>query len=164
MASRAVRRRMDESVYWQDAPEYKLIDVNASTTDVQPTGVWQLLNGVSTGTDYQLRVGRKIQVKSVSLRGCVSNGGLGIRTTAVGSVCGTGYAAQWISPDDDRVPRDGNGFYPSAISTIARFVVLAHMCGFMGASTNVPLAPGGEAVDVHCEVDLRPSSTVLEVP
>lgn len=156
MASRAVRRRMDDGVYWQDAPEYKLIDVNASTDDVQPTGVWQLLNGVSTGTDYQLRVGRKIQCKSVSLRGCVY------------PTAGAAFVPQrW----DQYVIYDtqSNGTTPTTtefletatalsfrnLNNRSRFVVLAHMCGFMGASTNVPLAPGGEAVDVHCEVDLE---------
>lgn len=51
--------------------ELKTIDLAATATSVDTTGAFVLLNGCIQGTDITERVGRKINVKSVFIRGRV---------------------------------------------------------------------------------------------
>lgn len=54
------------------APELKVIDTAEAQYAINTTGSVTLLNGVVTNTDFNTRVGRKIQIKSVQIRGFVS--------------------------------------------------------------------------------------------
>lgn len=51
--------------------ERKVVDVDPGTIAVTTTGTVTLINGVATGTDFTDRVGRKIVMKSVFVRGIV---------------------------------------------------------------------------------------------
>lgn len=53
--------------------ERKVIDVNTATYNCNTTGSVTLLNGVAVGSDYTDRVGRKIRMKSVYVRGIVGH-------------------------------------------------------------------------------------------
>lgn len=54
------------------AGEKKLIDVAVTAYDVNTTGSFTLLNGCVQGSDYTQRIGRKILLKSVYIRGFVT--------------------------------------------------------------------------------------------
>lgn len=152
MASRAVRRKLDDGEPYAGGPEWKLIDVNASMTDVQTSGTWQLLNGVSTGTDYQLRVGRRILVKSVSLRGFVEPSASMIDSQRFDLYLIYDNQPNGSTPTTTEFLETATALSFRNLNNRVRFVVLAHMIGFLGAG---PLAPGGEVVDLHCETDLE---------
>lgn len=49
--------------------ELKVIDTAPTTVKMGSTGAVTLLNGVATGTDYNTRVGRKIRIRSIFIRG-----------------------------------------------------------------------------------------------
>lgn len=49
--------------------ERKVIDVQAATSVCNTTGAVTLINGVATGTDFTQRIGRKIKMVSVQIRG-----------------------------------------------------------------------------------------------
>lgn len=49
--------------------EYKVIDIQVGTIQVNTTGAISLLNGCVQGTDYTQRIGRKIMLKSLYIRG-----------------------------------------------------------------------------------------------
>jgi len=49
--------------------ERKVIDVDPASYNANTTGVLTLLNGVATGTDFTNRIGRKIRLKSIYIRG-----------------------------------------------------------------------------------------------
>lgn len=51
------------------APELKVIDVDLGAIRCHTTGVLTLLNPLSLGTDFTNRLGRKIILKSIALRG-----------------------------------------------------------------------------------------------
>lgn len=51
--------------------ESKVIDIAVGTLQVNTTGTISLLNGCIQGTDYTQRIGRKIQLKSLYVRGRV---------------------------------------------------------------------------------------------
>lgn len=51
--------------------ERKVIDVDPGNLNVTSTGTVTLINGVATGTDFTDRVGRKIVMKSVYVRGII---------------------------------------------------------------------------------------------
>lgn len=53
------------------AAEKKVIDIANAVYQVNTTGSFTLLNGCVQGTDYTNRIGRKIVVKSVYIRGAV---------------------------------------------------------------------------------------------
>lgn len=53
--------------------ERKVIDVGVTTAQVNTTGAITLLNGSTQGTDYTNRIGRKIVVKSLYIRGAMLN-------------------------------------------------------------------------------------------
>ena len=68
------RRRLDEK---------KFIDVSNTLYNFDTTGTIQLLNGCSQATDYNDRIGRKIIVRSIQLRGLVYP----LDTTTATSLC-----------------------------------------------------------------------------
>jgi len=51
--------------------EKKTVDVDPTTGLFDTTGTVTLLNGVAVGTDFTDRVGRKILMKSLFIRGCI---------------------------------------------------------------------------------------------
>lgn len=51
--------------------EAKVVDTDPATYNMDTTGTVTLLNGVATGSDYTDRVGRKIILKSVYVRGII---------------------------------------------------------------------------------------------
>jgi len=52
--------------------ERKVIDIPVGSVDVNTTGSFTLLNGCEQGSDYTDRIGRKIFMKSLFIRGMVS--------------------------------------------------------------------------------------------
>lgn len=138
-------------------PELKLIDVNASATDVTLAGTWQLLNGTSTGTDYQLRIGRKIRVKSIQLRGY-------LRPTDPTTVVPQRWDLYVIydkqsdgsAPTTTAFLENSTAVSFTNLNNRRRFMVLGHICGYLGSNgANGALAPGGEAIDWGAAVDLE---------
>lgn len=54
-----------------NAPEHKFIDTTAATYLATTTGSVTLINGIATGTDYNNRLGRKVEFTSVHVKGYV---------------------------------------------------------------------------------------------
>lgn len=59
------------------APELKAIDVTITNTGINTTGSSQLINGIAIGDSINGRIGRKVTMKSLMLRGNIAwdNGG-----------------------------------------------------------------------------------------
>lgn len=143
-------KRARTTLVREDDAEWKLIDVNAGSSDVTSAGDWQLLNGVGTGTDYQLRTGRKIKMRAIQLRGFT------VRADSSGS----GRWDLYVVLD-----KQANGSTPATTDFLEtatslsflnlnnrdRFQVLYHQAGLQ-VLTNPDPASG--LIDVYIPVDI----------
>lgn len=67
----------------QSRGELKTVDVDQATYQADTTGTVTLLNGIATGTDFTNRIGRKVNIKSLYIKGWLANTG----TTTVNTMC-----------------------------------------------------------------------------
>lgn len=63
--------------------ELKTVDVDQSAYQADTTGTVTLLNGIATGTDFTNRIGRKVLLKSIYIKGWLSN----TDTTTANTMC-----------------------------------------------------------------------------
>lgn len=85
---------MDTRGFTFPVPEKKYKDMTLATLPVNTTGHFQLLNGTVMGTTYNDRIGRKIRVKSVYVRGIV--GQESAITTITSPINASGQLARMI--------------------------------------------------------------------
>jgi len=142
----------------ESTEERKVIDVGANTyADVLYTGQLVLLNGVAQGTDFTNRVGRKVQMKSVQLRGSVfpnSTSHVAGRWDLYLILDMQANAAAPNVTDIISANTGSNSFIN--LNNRDRFKVLVHRFGFVGAASggdtaapSANLASGGRALEIY---------------
>lgn len=77
-----IKKRKASAITRGTYPELKTVDRAVTTTDINTTGAVVLLNGLSLGTDYSNRIGRKVYMTSVQFSGYVQADAAAVATGA----------------------------------------------------------------------------------
>lgn len=136
-----------------ERPELKVIDTANAAYNCSTTGSVTLINGVAQGTDFTNRIGRKIHLQSVQVRGQLN----GVDDTIVPNRSDL-YIIYDKQPNG-ALPAIGDIFTQATSNSFLnldnreRFRVLCHRTYVLGATTpatpGLSLAPGIHAVEVY---------------
>jgi len=114
--------------------ELKVRDVDYASYTADTTGQVQLLNGIASGADYTERIGRKIRMKSLFVRGiCQQGDATGVLINLARMIIVYDKQTNGSAPVISDILKESNSASQLNLENRDRFVVLADMTNYTGA-------------------------------